>query len=196
MDHYGQLPPLCSSIIDYRVSKPQPSANSNHKFTTFTIPTSQYPSVSAPPHLFNAVSSSAKSELKLLTVNALHQPHAPTKPGEFGVLFTGSECVRKGNGKDGEVLYDLVVREGNKAWRYYGVYKAIRLQNLGRGEWHAVDKDVSWLSESSPFFDVDASTASGTLLTCAYLRPPASGSTELGALLWDEWYGVTLGQAG
>lgn len=142
-DHYGQLPPLCSIIIDYRVSKPHPTANSNHKFTPFIIPQSQYPSVSAPSHLFNTVTSSAKSELKCLTVNALYQPHAPTNPGEFGVLFTGAEWVRKSDRKGGEALYDLVVREGNKAWRYYGTYKAIRLENLGRDEWIAVAKDVS-----------------------------------------------------
>lgn len=75
------------------------------------------------------------SDLKCLRVNELHHPHAPTKPGGFGVLFGGPEY------KTGGV--ELVVREEAGMWRYFGAYRMIKLERVDRAEWNAVNKDVS-----------------------------------------------------
>lgn len=95
--------------------------------------------------IFSKLAVMETSDFKCLKVNDLYHPHAPTKPGGFGVLFGGPE-YESGDVQDDEAsgaMRELVVREEAGMWRYYGSYRMIKLERVGRAEWNAVNKDVS-----------------------------------------------------
>lgn len=136
-DHHWQLLSLCDSIIDYRLSQPLPAANSNHKFTNLAIPPAAnglFPPIGDHKIFLNRPVMET-SDFDCLKVNRLYHPHAPTKPGCFGVLFGGPEYETGG--------VELVVREEAATWQYYGTYEIIELERIRREEWNAVNYDVS-----------------------------------------------------
>lgn len=136
-DHHWQLSSLCDSIIDYRLSQPLRAVNSNHNFTDFAIPAAE--DGLSPPvgdfSVFSTLSVMKTSDFECLKINDLYHPHAPTKPGGFGVLFGGPDYETGG--------VELVVREEAAMWKYYGYYEIIKLERVGWAEWNAVNYDVS-----------------------------------------------------